>query len=78
MLSDNTVSMAALLRRINRHLRKYGEQLRTARGERARVEFGKYYIVVVDGGLVRFKSVDPVELGSELEVLETWETVVED
>jgi hypothetical protein len=78
MLTDDTVSMAALLKRINRHLRKYGEQLRTARGEQARVDFGKYYIVVVERNFVRFKHVDPVELGRELGVLETWEKVVED
>jgi len=78
MLTDNTISMATLLRRINRHLRKYGEQLRTARGERARTEFGKYYIVVVERDFVRFKRVDPVELGRDLGVLETWEKVAED
>lgn len=76
------VSTRALLQRINRHLGKQNEQIRATRaGTRARAELGEHYLLrfgrggsepatnIIEG------HVDLEQLGRELEVLSSWESV---
>jgi F0F1-type ATP synthase beta subunit len=70
-----TVTMSALLKRINRKLD--GEVLKTARGERARSELGAYYAVNPDRNVITAQHVDPAEWAHELGVLKSSEKVEE-
>jgi hypothetical protein len=69
------VTLRALLQRINRKLGKEDERLVTARGEKARVELGDYYILNVNRNWLVSQHVDPETLGRELGVLRAWEAV---
>jgi len=69
------VSERALIQRINRKLRAEDETLKTARGERAEQEFGRFYIVNFNRNFVVAKGCDPEELGRELGVLSEYERV---
>ena len=62
------VRTETLIRRINRALRPRGAALRRARGERARITLGDYYLVAVGGGvLCRYLELEA--FGRELGVL---------
>ena len=69
------VSLRALIQRINRKLATKGECLKTARGERARVEVGDFSVIDVTRNVLLFKDVSPEMLGRDLGVLEEWEAV---
>ena len=71
------VSMAALMARINRKLAHDGEQLKATRGERARQDFGDYYIIDRSGNFVVAKHCDPEELAREIGVLQPYEALRE-
>jgi hypothetical protein len=66
------VSLRAVLQRINRKLRDDGEAIRAARSERARSDFGDYYVVSDRSG-VWPTHVDPEALAREIGVLQPWE-----
>ncbi len=78
------VSMRALTQRINRRLKRQDQVLKAARGARARVELGDYYIrdsrvpyfEVGDSWFIR-GHVDPEALGRELGVLQPYEALVD-
>ena len=63
------VRQETLLRRINRALRPCGAALRRARGERARITLGDYYLVAMDGGAVLRRYLELEAFGRELGVL---------
>jgi len=54
-----SVTLGALLQRINRQLRKEGQLLRTTRGERGRGDVGDYYCT--EGNRLVAQHVDPEE-----------------
>ena len=63
------VRTETLLKRINRALRPRGAVLRRARGERARIILGDYYLVAMDGGGVLRRYLELEAFGRELGVL---------
>lgn len=65
----STITMRALLGRINRKLAHEGEQLRTLRGDRYFSTLGRFYVVDVIENLVIASHVDPETWGRELGVL---------
>jgi hypothetical protein len=67
------VSNRALYARIDRALRRDGEQLRTARSEAMESQAGRYYIVDTERNFISHMDVELEELGRELGVLEAWE-----
>ena len=69
------VTMRALVQRINRKLAAKSEILKKARGEKAKVEAGDYYVINSDRNILMLKRVDPEALGRKLEVLRPWESV---
>ena len=64
-----------LLKRINRALRPRGAAVRAARGERARITLGDYYLVAVEGGAVLRRYLELEAFGRELGVLGTEEAL---
>jgi hypothetical protein len=64
-----TVSLNALVKRINRCLAGDDEQLHKARGQRTRLELGEYYVVNFKRNFVVAQNVDPETLARELGVL---------
>ena len=77
-----TVTLRALVQRINRHLKKDGEQLMKARerdkdrqGNYRQGGFGPWYIVDFNLKGVIDVDIEPEELGRELGVLRPWETL---
>ncbi len=72
------VSRRALIARLNRHLKKDGECLRTSRGERARQDLGDYFVIDVSKNHVINKDVDLEDLGRELGVLAAFEKLTDD
>lgn len=71
------VSIQALIKRINRRLRKDGERIATTRGERWRPELGDYYAKDIDRNVVTQKHVDPEAWGRDLGVLRAHEQVTD-
>ena len=71
-----SVTMKALVQRINRRLHKDEEQLRKTRGARALLDLGEWYIVNWNRNFIVAQHVDPEELGRELGVLQEWEALV--
>jgi hypothetical protein len=71
------ISMRALIARINRKLRPDDKVLRAARGARAKLEFGSYYVVNFNRNLVIAHHVDPEELGRKLDAMSKWEQVMQ-
>ena len=67
-----SISTRALVQRINRTLVEAGQQLRAARGARARVELGDYYMVD-ERGVAVDSHIDIEELGREIGALQSWE-----
>ena len=70
------VEVDSLFIRINSALKKRGEQLRTTRRGRARVELGTYYVTNATG--VVAAHVDLETLAREVGALAGWETLVAD
>jgi len=74
------VSERALIARINRRLRKDGEELRKTRSFRARLDLGYYYIIDISRSFVvekGFYPCDLVDMARELGVLKPYEVVVD-
>jgi hypothetical protein len=71
------VTMRALIQRINRKIAADGEVLKTARGDRARLDLGAYYVIDVNRNFIASKHVDPEAWGRELGVLRPYECVAE-
>lgn len=69
------VTERALVQRINRVLAKQDEVLKAARGERAVVDLGRYYVLSVSGNYVVDKDVDLEDLGRALEALKPFEVL---
>ena len=72
-----SVSMAALMARINRKLARDGEHLKATRSERDRPELGDYYIVDINRNTVVAKHRYPEELAREIGVLKPYEALRE-
>lgn len=70
-----TITVRALVKRINRRLCQEDEQLHTTRGERWRSYLGDYYVVNFNSKAVVAQHVDPERLARELDVLKDGETV---
>jgi hypothetical protein len=78
------ITVCALYQRLNRRLKRDGEQLRTARGERAKEQLGRFYVVetghhvrpenAVSAGLV-YSDVNLEKLAVKLGVIQPWEQV---
>ena len=71
-----TVSIRALIRRINRRLAHKYEILRKTRSHRWWSDLGDYYVLDWNLNFVVASHVDPETLGRELGALKSWETVV--
>jgi hypothetical protein len=69
------VSLPALMARINRKLAPASEQLKAARGARARFDLGEYYVLDYARNFVMAFRVDPEDFGRELGVLKDWEAL---
>jgi len=70
------VAMDALIKRINRKLKKRNECLRVLRGDQGLNELGRYYISDIGTNSVVARHVDPVGIGRELRVLKESEEVI--
>jgi hypothetical protein len=68
------VTTRALIQRINRKLKYQDEAMRATRGERARQDYGDYFIVSNRNEIVDW-HVDPEERARELGVMADWEVV---
>jgi hypothetical protein len=74
-----SVSLPAVIQRINRHLAPKEQTLRKARGRSALAEWGTYYVYNRRFNNVEQSHVDPETLARDLGVLAPGETVeVED
>ena len=72
------VSERALVQRINRALVKigrYGQVMKKTRGERARLDLGRFYVLDMDRNVILGTHVDPESLGRQLEVLHEYEAL---
>jgi hypothetical protein len=78
------VTMRAVMQRLNRKLAKDGEKMVKARGKRAIVDLGEFYVLrdsYVGGSSlisVAHKNVDFESWARESGVLEDWERIVDD
>ena len=75
--ATDTVSIPAIIRRINRKLKTRGELLKVARGRSVLAEVGRYYVVDMYHNMLMLKWVDLEEYGRELGVLSVCEQVEE-
>ena len=73
-MSAQTVSMRALISRINRKLGDY-QMLRTTRGNRWVSDLGNYYVVDLYSNVIESPHVDPVQMARAMGVLLPGETV---
>ena len=71
-----SVTMRALVQRINRKISHDWLFLKAARSTRASRELGRYYVVNVAVNAIVEKFVDPTELAHEIGVLKRSERVV--
>jgi hypothetical protein len=71
------ITPRALTQRINRALRKDGQQLRRYRGSRSWTNLGDYYVVDLMGNYITATHVSPEQFGRELGVLKKWERMEE-
>jgi hypothetical protein len=69
------ITERAAFQRINRTLHKQGENLRTARTQRAEAAMGRHYIVDTKRKAVTADHVDLEKLGRKLGVIQPWEEV---
>jgi hypothetical protein len=76
-MSKQTVTMRALLQRINRKLKTEDQLLRTSRGSEGN-ELGTFYALDFTRNVVVAKHVNPVEWGRELGVLASCERVADE
>ena len=67
------ITERALLQRINRRLKQDAEQVRTARGDQAERDVGRYYIVNMKRNSIESMHVHLEKLGRELGVMQPWE-----
>lgn len=72
-----TITMRAVLQRINRRLASDKKQLRSSWGVAAADELGDYYLLDLKKSTIDTKKVDPVALAKRLGVMKPWE-VLED
>ncbi len=69
------VTRRAAIQRINRKLKPDMEQLCAARGERAQLDLGDYYVVDFQRNAVMQMHVDVEAMARQLGVLKEWEQV---
>lgn len=69
------VSERALIQRINRRLKRSGEQLRAARSEAAERDLGRHFVVDVNRNAITIQNVDLEKFGRKLGVLQPWEVM---
>ncbi len=72
------VTSRALIQRINRALKDRGEMVRTARGERALLDLGQFYVIDVSANCVMAKDIDLEQWGRDLEALKPFEALAEE
>lgn len=73
--SGSYVSIAALVKRLNRQLAKRAEQIRKPRTDEWWPDLGDYYIIDTDRNFIVAGHVDPERLGREMGVLRPWEVI---
>lgn len=77
------VSKRALIQRINRKLRadadgdSLANQVKTARGAKARQQVGEYYLLNPRRNSIVETNIDLEQMGRKLEVLANWERLVD-
>ncbi len=72
-----TVTLGAVVKRINRKLKPDWKQLKKTRGYWMRVNLGDYYVLdTYNNNILTNVYADPETLGRELGVIANWETVV--
>jgi len=74
-MSQKSVTMTALISRINRKLKPDHETLKVTRGERLRQNVGDFYVLDVNRNCIVQQHSDPERLGRELGVLKDYEEV---
>jgi hypothetical protein len=67
------ISERALFQRIDRKLRLSGKKLGTSRTTQMETSVGRHYIIDMQRNSISRKSVDLIELGRELGVIQPWE-----
>jgi hypothetical protein len=75
MSGKASVSLRALILRINRKLKTNNEVLKMPRGDRQKRELGDFYIFDSNRDAIIAKDVDPESYGREIGVLRAWEQV---
>jgi hypothetical protein len=70
-----TVTIGALIKRINRRLKRERRELKISRGQTARSKLGNHYVLDMDQYLVIGTHVDLEKMGRELRVLDPDEKV---
>lgn len=67
------VSKRALFQRIARKLEKYGEALKSTRGDRWRADLGDHYIIDMSRNVIVAAHIDLEEYGREIGALRDYE-----
>jgi hypothetical protein len=77
MCSGNTITVSehALLLRLNRAMAEDGYRVRKARGRRAELSVGQFYVINTTYNVMAGKDVDLEELAKEWGVLRDWEVL---
>jgi hypothetical protein len=70
-----TVTLNAVIKRINRKLRPDWKALRATRGQRSRSNLGVFYLLNTHRNAIENTHVDPEEYGRDLGVVGAWERV---
>lgn len=71
----STLSLDAVIKRVNRALAHDDQQLRVTRGERLRMDVGDYHVIDWRRNLILNQHVDPEAMARELGVLRQDEAV---
>jgi hypothetical protein len=71
------ISMRALIQRINRKLAPHGRQLKKSRGERARSDFGDYYVLDTNRNDILDTDAHVESLGKWLGCMGEWEELTD-
>jgi len=72
-----SISMRALIQRINRVLAKDNEVLKKSRSSRTSLSVGEYFVLDIMKNFISRTQVDPEQLGRKLGVLKLYEEVGE-
>lgn len=70
-----SISMRALLQRINRTLAKDGQVLKKSRSEKMICSVGEYFIVDLKSSCIICQNENPIDLGKKIGALKPYEEV---